>query len=72
MTDAPTESAGESAWAKLRRRKVVQWGIAFVAAAWGLLQGLEYVTTTFHWPERVQQLSTLALLVAFPIVLVLA
>jgi len=41
MTDAPTESAGESAWAKLRRRKVVQWGIAFVAAAWGLLQGLE-------------------------------
>jgi TolB-like protein/Flp pilus assembly protein TadD len=56
----------------LRRRKVVQWGIAYAAGAWGLLQGLAYVTDTFHWPEQFQQLATLALLIGLPITLVLA
>ena len=60
MTDA---TEGEGAWTKLRRRKLVQWGIAYAAGAWGLLQGLAYVTDTFHWPDRIQQLSTLALLI---------
>ena len=69
MTD-PTD--GESTWTRLRRRKVVQWGIAYAAGAWGLLQGLAYVTTTFHWPERIQQLATVALLIGLPVVLVLA
>jgi len=52
VTDAPTESGSQSAWAMLRRRKVVQWDIAYVAATCGLLQGHEYATTTFHRPER--------------------
>ena len=30
-------------WEKLRRRKVVQWGLAYGLFAWGLLQGLEYL-----------------------------
>ena len=71
MTDA-NEGESESTWARLTRRKVVQWGIAYAAGAWGLLQGLDYVTDTFHWPERIQQLSTLALLIGLPIALVLA
>jgi TolB-like protein len=66
------DHAGEGTWAKLRRRKVVQWGIVYAAGAWGFLQGLEYVTDTFHWPERIQQLATLGLLVGLPIALVLA
>ena len=45
--------------AKLRRRKVVQWGIAYAAGAWGLLQGLAYVSSTFDWPRQIQQYSTL-------------
>jgi hypothetical protein len=72
VTDVPTGTAGERAWDKLRRRKVVQWGIVYAAGAWGLLQGLEYVTSTFDWPRQVQQLSTLALLVGLPVVLVTA
>jgi hypothetical protein len=59
-------------WQKLRRRKVVQWGVAYCAAAWALLQGLEYATTTFLWPQPIQQLATLALMIGLPIVLVLA
>jgi len=72
VTDTPTERDEEGGWAKLRRRKVVQWGIAYAAGAWGLLQGLAYVSSTFDWPRQIQQYSTLALLVGLPIALVLA
>ena len=57
MTEA-TEGEGDNIWSRLRRRKVVQWGIAYAAGAWGFLQGLAYVTDTFHWPEQIQQLAT--------------
>ena len=57
---------------KIRRRKVGQWGVAFAAGAWGLLQGLEYVTATFDWPQRIQQFATLGLLLGLPMVLVIA
>jgi hypothetical protein len=62
VTDA-TEGEKDNIWTRLRRRKVVQWGIAYAAGAWGLLQGLEYVSSTFDWPRQIQQLATLALLV---------
>jgi hypothetical protein len=32
---------------RLRRRKVVQWGIACSAAAWGLVPGVAYMRDTF-------------------------
>jgi adenylate cyclase len=62
----------EGLWTRLRRRKVVQWGIAYAAGAWGLLQGLAYATTTFHWSGMLQPLATIGLLVGLPIVLVIA
>lgn len=62
----------EALWEKLQRRKVVQWGIAYGLFAWGLLQGLEYLTDTFGWPTLLQQLATLAFLIGLPIVLVIA
>ena len=71
MTDA-SEEESESTWARLTRRKVVQWGIAYAAGAWGLLQGLAYVGTAFHWPAQLQRIAILAFVVGLPIVLVLA
>jgi TolB-like protein/Tfp pilus assembly protein PilF len=68
----PAEPADEGMWARLRRRKVVQWGIVYAAGAWGFLQGLSYVSSTFDWPRQIQQLATLGLLIGLPIVLVLA
>jgi len=72
VTDGPQEGEGDSLWNRLRRRKVVQWGIVYAAGAWGLLQGLEYVTSTFDWPRQIQQLTTLALMLGLPVVLVTA
>ena len=37
MTEETQESVGSNIWDRLRRRKVVQWGLAYSAGAWGLL-----------------------------------
>ena len=59
VTGTPTEREGEGALSKLRHRKVVQWGIAYSAGAWGLLQVLDYLGGTFEWPLHIQRLATL-------------
>jgi len=68
----PGEQVGGGIWHKLRRRKVVQWGIAYSVGAWGFLQGLEYVSEAFGWPGQLRQVAILALLIGLPIVLVIA
>ena len=72
MNDPVPDGDIASVWSALRRRKVVQWGLVYVAAAWGFLQGLEYVTETFQWPVQLRQIAFLALLIGLPVVLVLA
>jgi hypothetical protein len=59
-------------WKRLTRRKVVQWGLAYVAASWSLLQGLVYASNIFDWPIRFQQTGTLVLLIGLPFVVVLS
>ena len=72
MTDGPQDGEVNNFWDRLRRRKVVQWGIAYAAGAWGFLQGLAYVSSLLGWPAQLQRLTGLALLIGLPIVLVLA
>ena len=72
MTHAPQEEGSNGTWDRLRRRKVVQWGIAYAAGAWGLLQGFAYMRDTFGWPHQIQQAATILLLIGLPIVLTLA
>jgi TolB-like protein len=72
LDDSPPEPQRENTWDRLRRRKVVQWGILYVAASWSFLQGFEFLSDTYAWPHEFQQLATLALLIGLPIVLVLA
>ena len=57
---------------RLRQRKLVQWGLAYVAAAFALLQGIDIVAQQFAWPEGVRRGFTLALVVGFFVTLVLA
>jgi TolB-like protein/Tfp pilus assembly protein PilF len=72
VTDAPTEREGEGTWTRLRRRKVVQWSLAYAAAAWTLLQVLEYFGETYVWPRAVRQIAGLAFPLGLLFVLVLA
>src|SRR5262252_2575156 len=57
---------------RLKQRKLVQWAIAYVAAAFALLQGIDIVAQQFGWPEGVRRGVTLALIVGFFVTLVLA
>ena len=71
MTDTPTERGDDSIWSKLRHRRVVQWGLAYAAGAWVLLQVLGFVSDAFAWPATVKQIATIVLAVGLPIVVVL-
>jgi hypothetical protein len=72
LTDAPPEPDDEGAWARLSRRKVAQWGLAYAAAAWALLQVIGFAADAFHWPDAVKQLSMLAMAIGLPIAITLA
>src|SRR5690348_2839206 len=58
--------------ARLKQRKLVQWALAYIAFAFALLQGMDVVAHQFGWPDGLQRGITLALVVGFPVMLVLA
>ena len=57
---------------RLKERKLVQWAVAYVAAAFALLQGIDIVASRFGWPEQTMRLVIIALSVGFFATLVLA
>ena len=57
---------------RLKQRKLVQWTLAYIAAAFALLQGIDIVAQQFGWSEDVRRGITLALIVGFFVTLVLA
>ena len=57
---------------RLKERKLVQWALAYAAAAFALLQGLDIVAQQFGWPGGVRRAITIALLIGFFVTLVLA
>ncbi len=59
-------------WQRLRQRKLVQWALAYVAAAFALLQGVDIVAQQFGWPETLQRGITLVMVLGFFVTLVLA
>ena len=59
-------------FARLRQRKLVQWSLAYIAAAFALIQVLDVVAQRFGWPELLERLLILAFAVGFFVTLVLA
>jgi hypothetical protein len=57
---------------RLKQRKLVQWGLAYIAFAFALLQGVDIVAQRFAWPDQIEKLLILALAVGFFFALVLA
>jgi adenylate cyclase len=57
---------------RLKQRKLVQWTLAYVAAAFALLQGIDIVAQRFGWPEQTMRFVIIALSVGFFVTLVLA
>ena len=57
---------------RLRRRKIVQWALAYLAGAFALLQAVDIVGQRFGWPEQVERVLIVALGIGFFVALVLA
>ncbi|HSE12268.1 MAG TPA: tetratricopeptide repeat protein [Rudaea sp.] len=58
--------------AELKQRKLVQWAVAYVAAAFALLQGADIVAQHFGWPESVSRFLIIASFVGFFVTALLA
>ena len=61
-----------SLFAELKQRKLVQWAVAYVAAAFALLQGIDIVAQRFGWPESVERILIIVACVGFFVTLLLA
>src|SRR5712671_709556 len=57
---------------RLKQRKLVQWAVAYVAAAFALIQGLDIVAQRFSWPDSIERTLIIAACIGFFIVMVLA
>jgi len=57
---------------RLKDRKLVQWALAYAAAAFALLQGLDIIAQQFAWPDGVRRGITIALAIGFFATLILA
>jgi TolB-like protein len=59
-------------WARLRHHKVMQWTLAYAAAAYTLLHGAEMVSNALHWPELAVRITLYSLILGLPIAMLLA
>jgi len=57
---------------RLRERKLVQWAVAYAAAAFALLQGIDIIAAKFGWPESFERILIIALCIGFFVTLLLA
>jgi len=61
-----------AAWKRIREHKVVEWSLAYAAAAYTLLHVVEMVGDAFDWPHLVMRLLVVILVMGAPIVVTLA
>ncbi len=57
---------------RLKQRKLVQWALGYIAAAFALLQGIDIVAQRFAWPEQTMRFVIIALSIGLFVTLVLA
>ena len=62
----------DDAFERLKQRKIVQWAIAYFAAAFALVQVLDLVGQRFGWPDWIARVSIIVAAIGFAITLVLA
>ena len=86
MTEPPTAQASQSpppaidpvagphvtVWERLRRHKVLQWTLAYAAAAYTLLHATQMAAESFDWPHVIVRVAALVLVLGMPIVALLA
>ena len=72
---APTllhQPSASAFWHRVKEHKVVQWTIAYGAAAYTLLHVVEMVSDALDWPHLVVRIVTLSLILGAPVAATLA
>lgn len=62
----------DSIWERIRRHKVVEWTLAYMAFGYALLHGVQMLRETFEWPLLVSRLTVFSLVLGAPIAVTLA
>ncbi len=57
---------------QLRKRKIVQWALAYGAATWVLLQVLGFVVDSYDWPHTISRMGLVIVVIGFLVTMVLA
>jgi len=57
---------------RLKQRKLVPWAVAYVAAAFALLQGIDIIASRFGWPDWIERAVIIASCIGFFVAVVLA
>ena len=69
---APQALAPAGIWERIKEHKVVQWTLAYAAAAYTLLHGTEMISEAMEWPHLIARVLTLVLALGVPVVITLA
>jgi adenylate cyclase len=59
-------------WERLKHHKVLQWTLAYAAAAYTLLHATQMVAESFDWPHLIVRITALVLVLGVPIAVLLA
>jgi len=59
-------------WTRIRRHKVVEWTLAYVAFGYALLHGVQMLSETFEWPRLASRLTVIGLVLGTPVAVTLA
>jgi len=72
VSPAGTPAEPAAFWARIKRHKVVEWTLAYVAFGYTLLHGVQMLCETFEWPLLVPRLTVVGLVLGAPIAIPLA
>jgi len=72
VSDGPQDGEGSSIWDRLRRRKVVQWTLAYAAGAWACCRACSSSSMPSSGRTAFLKLGTVAALVGLPLVVAIA
>jgi len=76
MTESPATQGSPplppTAWQRLQHHKVLQWSLAYAAAAYTVLHATQMLAESFEWPHLIVRVVALILVLGVPIVVLLA
>lgn len=64
--------SAESLFAKLKERKVFQWSLAYITAAWLVVQIIEVLAGPWHFPEVWVRVIHIALFAGLPLTIIIS